>query len=367
MSKFFGKVKLSFKEDLEPNEILLDRLANKKEEEMGFSERKFEIPIFGRAIEALFFCSLFILFLLFAKTFQLQIVAGKSLSQQAEDNKFIYYQLRAERGVIYDNALNQLVFNRPSFDLVLEKSRFPESDSEKSRILNDISQILKISLKDLQKKIGEANGQEVLIAENLDHQALIILETKIKELQGFQIENSTTREYVDGENYAHLLGYTGKIRSDEFKASPGLYFITDEVGRSGVEAAYEEVLRKNFGQVKVERDARGNIISKETVGLPQPGKSLVLWLDSVLQKKIEEELKRELGAVGSSRGVAVAIDPKTGGILAMVSLPSFDNNIFPRGDQKEIEKVLNDARAPLFNRVISGQYPTGSSIKPLMA
>jgi penicillin-binding protein 2 len=118
----------------------------------------------------------------------------------------------------------------------------------------------------------------------------------------------------------------------------------------------------------MERNALGNIISKEVVSLPESGKSLVLWLDSDLQRKITEELDRIIKSVGAKKGAAVALDPKTGGVLSLVSIPSFDNNIFQKGaDPKEVEKLLQDPEEPLFDRVISGTYLTGSTIKPLIA
>lgn len=363
----FGQVKISFQEDLEPNEILLDRLAKRKEEEFGLSEKKFEIPLFKRVIEGLFiFCAL-VLFLLFAKTLHLQIVKNKDFLAQAQANKFIYHKIRAERGVIYDQDLNQLVFNKPSFDLILEKNNLPSEESKKIAILADIARILEIDIKEVEKKIEESKNNQVLIADNLDNQTLIILETKIKDLLGFKIENNVRREYVEGEFFSQILGYNGKITQEELAQNSQIYSIFDYVGRAGVEKAYEEILRKNSGQIQIERDARGNIISKQTTSLPEPGKSLVLWLESDLQKKITEILKNELKNIGAFHGSAVALDPKTGGVLAMVSLPSFDNNVFSEGDSAGIAKVLNDSKEPLFNRVISGQFPTGSTIKPLIA
>lgn len=367
MPRFFGQVKTSFREDIEPNEILLDRLAKRKEEESGLSERKFETPLYKHVIEGLFAFCILILILLFAKTFQLQIVKNKDFLAQAEANKFIFYKIRAERGVIYDQNLNQLVFNEPSFDLILEKNKLSPVESEKLAALTEVARILNVSLEDVRKTVEEENGYQVLISENLDNQTLIILETKIKDLPGFKIENNTRRRYADGEIFSQILGYNGKITPEELAGNGESYSIFDYVGRAGVEKVYEEILRKNSGEAQVERDAMGNIISKETTSLPEPGKSLVLWLDSDLQKKIAETLKSELKAVGVSHGSVVAMDPKTGGVLAMVSLPSFDNNAFSEGNSEKIGGILKDKNEPLFNRVVSGQFPTGSTIKPLIA
>ena len=355
--------------DIEPHEILLDKLAKRKEEELGISEKKFETPLLKTILQGLLIFSFFLFLLLFAKTFQLQIIEGKNFSALAERNKYILRQIQAERGVIYDQNLEQLVFNRSSFDLVLEKENFLQS-GEKTKILKEVSQILKLNLEDLEEKIFESENSQVLISENLDHKNLIIFETKITsgELPGFRIINNPIREYKEGENFSHLIGYTGKIWPEELKKEPQFYSISDYVGRDGLEKSYEEILRKNPGKIRIERDALGKVISKEIIQFPRSGESLVLWLDSDLQRKIKTELEKKLKELGTKKAAAVAMDPKTGGILALVSLPSFDNNLFQKGaDSKALQKLLEDPLHPLFNRAISGQYLIGSTIKPLIA
>jgi len=360
------KIKFDFKNDIEPHEVLLDSLAKKREAELGLSEKKLEVPLLKKILQGLLIFSFILILILFGKTIQLQVVEGKNLSVLSEKNKFIIHQIQAERGVIYDKNLNQLVFNWPSFDLVCQNTDWEnKNEEEKDKILKEISEITKKNFEELKQKIEEG---EDLIVENLDHQTLIILETKIGELPGFRIEQNPIRYYPDGETISHLIGYTGKIKSEELKAAPEFYTISDYIGRDGLEKSYEKILRKNPGKLKIERDAQGNIISKETIQLPESGKSLVLWLDSELQKKIQEELEKEIKIVGAKGGVAVALDPKTGGVLALVSYPSIDNNLFSkRISQEEWKEIEEDPLKPLFNRAIAGTYLTGSTIKPLIA
>ena len=360
------KIKFDFKNDIEPHEVLLDSLAKKREAELGLSEKKLEVPLLKKILQGLLIFSFILILILFGKTIQLQVVEGKNLSALSEKNKFIIHQIQAERGVIYDKNLNQLVFNWPSFDLVCQNTDWEnKKEEEKDKILKEISEITKKNFEELKQKIEEG---EDLIVENLDHQTLIILETKIGELPGFRIEQNPIRYYPDGRTISHLIGYTGKIKSEELKAAPEFYTISDYIGRDGLEKSYEEILRKNPGKLKIERDAQGNIISKETIQLPESGKSLVLWLDSELQKKIQEELEKEIKIVGAKGGVAVALDPKTGGVLALVSYPSIDNNLFSkRISQEEWKEIEEDPLKPLFNRAIAGTYLTGSTIKPLIA
>jgi len=363
------KVKMGSKVEIEPNEVFLDKLAQKKEAELGISEQKFEVPLPKIALKGFFIFGLILFFLLFAKTVQLQVMENENLLAQSEENKFAMYQIQAERGVIYDRNLNQLVFNQPSFDLIVDIRDLPESETEKLRVLKEVSQIVNLNLEELEKKIEESETSLVSVSEDLSHQTLIILETKIGDLAGFKILNNTVREYKDGEDFAHLIGYTGKIRgTEELREAPEFYSIFDYVGRDGLEKSYEATLRKNPGKLQIEKDALGKELSSKVIQLPEPGKNLVLWLDSGLQKKIKDELEKELKNVGSKKGVAVALDPKTGGVLALVSLPSFDNNLFQGGSNPQIIKnLLENPLSPLFNQVISGTFPTGSTIKPLIA
>lgn len=366
--RFLKKFKLRQNIDIEPQEIFLDRLAKEKEEEFGISEKKFEVPLPSRALKGVFILSLVLFFVLWAKAFQFQVLENERFLSLANQNKFIFHSIKAERGVIYDNKGEQLVFNQPSFDLVLDKSKLPVDDSRKIEILKEIAKIINVNPNNLEEKINEGNEQKILIAKNLDHQTLIILETKINSFPGFQLERNSIRYYKDGPIFSHLLGYIGKINTEELKENPGIYSITDLIGRDGLEKSYEQVLRKNPGKTRVERDVYGNILSEEIVSLPQSGKSLVLWLDIELQKKIEQELKEILERTGAKKAAGIALNPKTGGLMALVSLPNYDNNLFNKeADQQILSALLIDPQEPLFNRAISGLYPTGSTIKPLIA
>jgi penicillin-binding protein 2 len=362
------KIRTRFRENIEPQETFLDSLAQKREREFGISEKKFETPLSRNILRGFFLFFFLLILVLLARTFQFQVIEGKDFSKLADQNKFKIYQIRAERGVIYDSQGNQLVWNEPSFDLILTRSYLPPDEPEREKVLAEVSVLLNKNIDDLKKEIEESDSSEVLISENLDYMTLISLEARINELAGFQIRNNTVRDYKSGPNFSHLIGYTGKINAEELKSAPDLYSIFDWVGKDGLEKSYEDVLRKNPGKLRVEKDAFGKVISQEITALPESGKSLVLWLDSGLQNKITEELENEANIAGTKTAAAVAMDPKTGGILAMVSLPDFDNNLFQKGgDPNALKSVLQDPQKSLLNRVISGIYPTGSTIKPLIA
>ena len=342
------KISRKYQKDIEPQEIFLDRLAQKKEVELGIPERRLEVLISKKILKGILFSIIVFLFVLFAKTFQFQVLENEKYSVLANENKFIFHSIKAERGVIYDSQGEQIVFNQPSFDLILDKDKLPEDELERIRILKKVSEIIDQDYYEFENK--------TLIVKNLDHQTLILLETRIAQLPGFKIERSSIRYYKEGSSFAHLIGYTGKERDKEY------------VGRDGLEKSYEEILKKNPGKTKIERDVYGNLVSKEIVSLPESGKSLVLWLDSGLEKKIEQALNNIFENTGAEKAVGVALNPKTGGVMALVSLPTYDNNLFSKGsDQQALRDLLIDPQQPLFNRAVSGLYPIGSVIKPLIA
>lgn len=364
------RIKTSFKEDIELHEILLDKLAKQKEEELGVSEKKYEVPLLKKILNALLIFCFIIFALLFIKDFQLQVLEHQNLQALSESNKYISRSIEAKRGVIYDGNLKQLVFNKPRFDLVFNKQKFLDSkiSFENNEEIKEIAKILNQETKELERQIIESETSPVLVVKNLDHQTLVILQARINNFPHFQIINSSFREYLDGKIFSHVIGYTNQINSQEIAKEPQFYSLGDYVGRAGVENYYEKILRKNPGQMRIEKDALGNIISSEITQLPESGKSLVLWLDSDLQKKIVEVLEKQYQNLGAKGAAAVALDPKTGGVLALVSLPSFDNNIFQTGANLEISNILNDPNRPLFNRAISGRgYSVGSTIKPFIA
>ena len=371
MDKYFRdlKIKTIFTENIEPQEVLLDALAKKKEEELGIPEMKFETPLSRNVLTGFFLISLILLGTLFFKSFQLQVIAGKDYSLLSERNNFTFQKVAAERGVIYDSKGRQLVWNKPSFDLLLDKRELPEDKEALAKTLKEVAGILQKDQKDIEGLISQKESPEALIANNIPLETLIRLEARREEFPGFKIKNNTVRDYKAGPSFSHTLGYMGKISQDEFSKSADSYNIFDWVGRSGLEKSYEGVLRKNSGEIRIERDALGNLVSKEVVSLPESGNSLVLWLDAGLQEKIREALKKRISEIGAKAGVGVAMNPKTGGILALVSFPDFDNNLFQQNseEQETLPKLLQDSSQPLFNRAISGKYLTGSTIKPLIA
>jgi len=365
MNSFFQKKRInaSSKMEIEPHEIFLDRLAQEREEEFN---QKIEVPIVKRKFFVLKIIFLFLFLVLLGKTFQFQIYENSKFEELARNNRERIYQIQAPRGIIYDRNMKQLVFNKPAYDLVCDKRDLSKNPLERLEKIETVASIIKEDPETLQARIEEEDFPLVLVSENLTHETLIVLEAKINELFGFQIKENTIREYTD-KNLSHVLGYTGKVTRDDLNNNPN-YFITDYIGRSGIEQYYEEVLRGESGRLMIEKNALGDEMSRNLISQVEDGKNLVSNLDSALQTKLTQELKASLKRVGANSAAAVAIDPRGGEILSLVSLPEFDNNLFSQGFTSEQWKdISDDEKKPLFNRAMSGfGYPTGSVIKPLI-
>jgi penicillin-binding protein 2 len=197
----------------------------------------------------------------------------------------------------------------------------------------------------------------------------LILIEGADELRGFGVQNNPIRDYKDAEAFAHLVGYTGKITAEELASHEDAdYILNDYIGKGGVEYQYENLLRGVLGKRQSEIDAVGNFKKTLAEIPPQPGNNLRLNIDYELQKQIYDSLMTVMGRIGAKKAAAVATNPQTGEVLALLSLPSFDNNMFARGIRTDEYSVLiNDENTPLLNRVLSGTYPPGSTIKPMMA
>lgn len=353
-------------DEIEVQEVLLDNLTQKKEGE-EFSEQRMEIPLSSGILRVLYGAFLLIIAIVAVKSFDLQVLSANEMHEAAEQNAVRNIPLAPNRGVLYDSSFLQLAFNRPSFDFVCDKFNMPSTPKEKEDILKNASLILNISFAELKDEIQENLAPRILVQENLSHEELVLLESRLSEFEGCTIQENVRREYVKGSLFSHLLGYTAKISAQEFLELQG-YSVTDQVGKVGVEKTYEGPLRGNPGRIVLSRDAAGRIVEEKETIPSQQGTSLVLWLNAGLQERIVESLQTVFAQTTAKRGAVVALDPSTGGVLSLVSLPSFDANLFARGiSQKEWNDLLNNSANPLFNRAISGiGYPTGSVIKPLV-
>lgn len=361
---FKYRVKKNFG-DIETNEIFLDKWAKIKEDEFGLSEKRLEVPL-QEKIAYILIAAFFVLAIaLFSKTFYLQVVNGQTLKTAAENNKGNASLIIPERGIIYDSNMKKLVSNSPAFDLVCDKRSLSASSVQADKEIEIIAQALSQNYDELKKTFQDTAASEIIVLEDMSHEQLLIFETKIQDIPDCQIKQSTKRDYLYGNIFSQILGYTSRINRDEYGQSKG-YAISDTIGKQGLEKYYETYLRGVPGQLKTIRLANGQEKSTEVLLEPTAGYNLILNIDANLQQKAYEALESSIKNLGAKKGAAVAINPKTGAILALVSYPSYDNNLFSGGISQENFSKIQEEES-LFNRAIAGQYPTGSTIKPFEA
>jgi len=337
------KVKRKFREDIEPEEIFMD---SKRLKESPDSEReKLEKPVKERVLKIFFVFIIVLLALLFIKTLHLQIIKGDYWRKLADENRIRSYPIKPLRGIIYDKNKNPLAINVPKLDWVVIPA-----DIVKQEGFEEIKQEIKENIH---------LTYPIIIEEDIERERAVLLEAKYADVPGISIRKDSRRQYKDGLCFAHVLGYLGKVNKDE--VAQGKYFLDDYIGRDGLEKLYEDVLRGTYGEQLVEIDNLGRVQKVLAIREAKPGQDLILSIDADLQKKLYQALR-------GRKGAAVALNPQNGKILALVSSPSFDTNAFIKGLSLELfDKILKDKNEPLFNRVIAGGYPPGSTIKPLIA
>ena len=360
------RIKSNSSGNIEAEEIFMDAEAIRSMEEKG----KLEKPIRQRNFMSLFLVVLLGLFLLLCRAGYLQVVKGDYYHQLAEGNRLKHFSFSAPRGVIYDKHGQALVYNVPRFDLMINLADWSDNeDSQQAEILNQVAIIIERPQKELTETIEEAYGQTayVNIAEDVAHEQALILKTKVKEWPGLRLQKNSRRKYKEAEYFAHLIGYTGQVDKKDLEKNPD-YLFNEYIGKMGLEMEYEGILRGQPGKEQVEVDSLGKIKRSLATKPAIPGQGLVLNIDGQLQKKIHDVLQGTLEEEGVQKAAAVAINPQDGGVLALVSLPSFDSNLFNQQVSKEVyNNLAEDPDEPLFNRAVSGVYPPGSTFKPLMA
>jgi len=313
---------------------------------------------------------LFIMIILASKSFYLQIAKGAEYKDQAETNRIRIVPIIAERGIIYDRNQKRLVYNIPDFFLAIIPKDLPKDDNDRMDMMERVSHIINVPAKDIEERLSlysPFNYQSVPIKTNLEYNEALELEILNNTYPSIQIETGIKREYEATDSMSHVLGFLRKVNQEDLNTNK-TYLPTDDIGKAGIEAEYEKVLRGTYGKKQLEVDALGRpttILAKED---PIPGQDITLTIDNDLQKKAEEVLSKHLRVHGLKRGSVIISDPNNGEILAMVSLPAYDNNLFSGGlSLEDYSNLINDINKPLFNRSIAGAYPSGSTIKMVFA
>ncbi len=304
-----------------------------------------------------------------ARIAYLNLADGAYYAARAKDNIAQYEAKPAPRGTIYDHEGNVLAESKASFAAVLDTRAFVKDPSVRPAATRAAEEILGISPDDLAARVASSSAADfatpVVLAENLSQGELVKLQAA--DLATIKIENEFARSYPNGPIFSSVVGYTGRVSSADLKADPKLRS-QDFIGKTGLEAFYDDELRGKPGITVQYENARGEMLYKEQQSTPQAGTELHLTIDGGLQSYFYSRMKSGLASLGRNIGVGIAMDPSTGEILSMVNLPGFDNNVFSQAGTstaKEIGRLLTSNDRPLFDRAVNGYYNPGSTIKPL--
>ncbi len=326
---------------------------------------------FGWQHQTFFVLVFLLLGILFLRMFFLQILKGNYYTHVADNNRIRKVVMRAPRGIIKDMNGEVLARNIPSFELVFTPAFLPPNRQELDNILNEIARLVDISKDELWNKINEqkrTDRRTFQLVEHLDNDTALKLKEQNDLLLGIDVTQTAQRKYDKGEIFSHVIGYDGKVTKEDLEKYPD-YLLIDYVGKNGLEETYEKYLHGKHGEHRYEVNAQGKIIQDLGVVVPVPGSELVLNIDAKLQEKIYQEAGKIMENNNDATGVVVvALDPRNGAVRALVSYPSFDNNLFVQGIPGDIyRQLLNDSHKPLLNKAVSGTYPPGSTFKPLVA
>ncbi len=297
---------------------------------------------------------------LFTRLWYLQAVRGEYYYEQAENNRIRPVKLRPPRGIIFDRNGKPIVENVLTFDISL----VPEDATDLDATIKKLSTIVKVDQNTIRQILDDASSvrtkyEPVKIKEEAPWDEVTVVEAHLDDLPGAIIEPEHRRHYPYGGTASHQLGYLGKVSQSQRKQQQtdvGLL-----TGQGGLEKIYDKLLRGTAGRRMIQVNAAGRKVKDLGIVEPRPGDDIYLTLDLDVQRAAEE-------ALGSRPGSVVAMDPNTGEILAMVSHPNFDPNLFPRGiAPKDWVRLTNDPSHPLYNRAIQSVYPPGSVFKILVA
>ncbi|HXK36879.1 MAG TPA: penicillin-binding transpeptidase domain-containing protein [Candidatus Paceibacterota bacterium] len=319
-----------------------------------------EVPVNDGVFRGAGFVLLAIAAILVVGTGRLAIDRHDELALLAWRNRTVNVAVPPPRGVIMDRTGVPLVQNVPSFDLLVISRQVNRNDDGTFPDIVPLAQALGRSPEDVTLALadGVRSNAVFFLATDLDRDAVLALSDALP--QGFSVITTTKRAYPNGATFSHVLGYVGKVSKDDIARDP-YYLPSDTVGRLGIEAAYETVLRGEHG--RLEFDATGQPVEVSA----GPGDNVVLAVDAEVQQHLFSALRTVLLETGLTQAAAVAQDPRSGSVLGMVSFPTYDNNVFSGPlSQEDVDGLFNNPRRPLFNRVIAGLYNPGSTIKPVI-
>jgi penicillin-binding protein 2 len=325
-----------------------------------------ESALFMRRTLVVFIAILFAIGMLISNLYYLQISSFQSYQTRSNDNRINVQSVPPNRGLIYDRNGIILAENRPVYGLqvIVNKTKDLKNNIEQ---LRDLLLLTDQEIDNFyNEKRHTRSFKPIIIRDNLTPKEVALFTVNQHRFQGFAIQANLKRFYPFGDAFTHVLGYIAKINSKdvqriEQQGETARYRGTHYIGKLGIEKYYEELLHGQPGQRQVEVDSWGKVIRTLNFTPPVPGKDLKLNIDIKLQLKAQQLL-------GDLRGTIIVLDAKTGGILTLISNPSYDPNLFVQGiSRKQYQRLLQSKDRPLINRATQGRYPPASTIKPQMA
>lgn len=355
---------------VEPEEIFVDAALAASNPGREF-EGRMERPLENRSsfwFLVIVSCSIGYLLV---RSFSLQVVSGSDFFLQSQENRFTARTLFAPRGIIRDRHGDALVENLPSLGLVFDREKFVEAKGDLPRLLADLSLLLDRP-PEFFEELGFPRDGDVMrtprrafLARDLTREEIVALAPRLGDLHGVEVFESFQRRYREPSALSHLLGFTGKVSPDDLADDADLAE-EETIGKSGIEFFYDAILRGSAGKKIIEVDSHGLETRFRLTQEPHQGSELILTVDGELQQKAYDLIKNYTeGRKGAS---AVVLDPSNGAVRALVSAPGFDANRFGHGlSQKEFDAILKNPLKSMFNRAIAGEFPSGSTIKPMIA
>ena len=302
------------------------------------------------------------------RLFYLQIVSGGQLAALGQSvSHEITRAIPSSRGLIYDRAGRLLVKNVLTYAVKIRPVDLPED--RRDDVVARLAGLLKMNIGDINAAIDGNPGSSfdlVRIATDVPEATANLISESGDSLPGVEVDTEARREYPDGTLVSQILGYTGPVSADQLETLAKQGYLPDDlVGRTGLEAYYESQLRGIYGSETVQRDASGRQLQVlQTTRQEQAGDSLQLTIDTTEQLNAQKALQWGMRAAGLKRGAVIVMNPQTGEVLALVSLPTYDDNDFSGGiSAKDYSKLLKDKNKPLLNHAIQAWYPPGSTYK----
>ena len=331
----------------------------------NFKTRQAQLAERSVFLNRILFSSLAILLLgglIISRLIYLMVIESDELSLRSVNNTLRTQSIPAPRGLIYDRNSEVIAENKPKFQLEMIPEQVNKLESS-LMYLTELGILDENQISAIEQRVRRNyQFKSIVIKRDLDEREMAIFANNRMLLKGFDIKSRLTRNYPQNEIYAHVVGYMGSISSSDYERfDPVFYTGKEQIGKSAIEREYEHILRGVPGKQKLLVNVRGRVMDEIEKEAFTSGNDIILTLNSELQRTAYESMAEKKGSV-------VAMDPRNGEILAMISMPSFNPTAISLGlSQSDFDKLNRDKKKPLFNRATAGQYPPGSTVKPMLA